>query len=85
VMAGALGVGFVMIAGKRVVVAVPHCAQHDDGATIAAGGPTGFVLLFRSHAYQQAFRELNRTAAVESPSTGRALGSWKPHDGPRAP
>lgn len=63
VMLGALGAG-VLPTGKREKIYVPHCKDHDDGAVYASGGPTGYVILFRSHAYQQAFCEVNRAAPV---------------------
>jgi hypothetical protein len=70
-LAATVGTGFVVLSGKRVGVAVPHCAAHDDGATLLRGGPTGFVLLFRSLPYQRAFCKLNGTASIEFPGTGR--------------
>ncbi|WP_437326561.1 hypothetical protein [Sorangium sp. So ce381] len=74
-MTAAIGVGFWVYKGKRIAVGVPHCAEHDDGAILAEGGPTGFLLLFRSYPYQREFCELNHTQAVESPGTGRSVGS----------
>jgi hypothetical protein len=77
-MAATIGVGFWVRKGKRVAVDVPHCAAHDDGAVLTEGGPTGFLLLFRSYPYQREFRQLNQTLAVESPETGRSAGSPVP-------
>jgi hypothetical protein len=51
---------------KLVAKGVPHCAAHKDGVAFArfdfAGLPfqdPGFAVMFRSHAYREAFRKLN--------------------------
>jgi hypothetical protein len=69
---GLIGVGFVVRSGKRIALHVPHCRDHDDGAVLAQGGPTEFMILFRSYPYQRAFCELNSAASIESPATGRS-------------
>ena len=68
-MAATLGAGFLVHRGKRAALNVPHCADHDDGALLAKGGPGGFLLLFRSYPYQRAFCERNGTPPAESPET----------------
>jgi hypothetical protein len=70
-MAATVGVGFTGRIGRRGVVEVPHCGEHDDGAVLAEGGPTGLLLFFRSLRYQREFCALNRAPACESPETGR--------------
>lgn len=56
-------------------ITVPHCRMHDDGAALAGGGDSGFVILFRSYPYRRAFRELNEGRAIEHPPIfGRAKG-----------
>jgi hypothetical protein len=62
-MLGTVGVG-VLPTGAREKIQVPHCKEHDDGAAFISGGPTGYVLLFRSYPYQQAFCELNQAAPI---------------------
>jgi hypothetical protein len=74
-MAATFGVGFLVYNGRRISIDVPHCAEHDDGVVLAEGGPTGFLLLFRSHPYQREFCALNAARAVESPELGRSAAS----------
>jgi hypothetical protein len=69
-MAATVGVGFAARCGS-VAVDVPHCGEHDDGAVLAAGGPTGFLVFFRSLRYQREFCALNQAPACESPENGR--------------
>jgi hypothetical protein len=51
---------------KVVAKGVPYCSAHNDGVAFArldfAGSPfqdSGFAIMFRSHAYREAFRKLN--------------------------
>ena len=70
--AASIGVGFISRSGQRVAIDVPHCPEHEDGVVLANGGRRGAVMLFRSYAYQRAFRMLNGTTSVESPDTHRS-------------
>ena len=70
------GTGGLAVVGEEkdepICLDVPHCAAHDDGASLVRGGPTGVVLLLRSLAYHRAFCELNGMAPSESPELGRS-------------
>ncbi|MFT3765130.1 MAG: hypothetical protein QM820_06390 [Minicystis sp.] len=70
------GTGGLAVVGEERDEAIrldaPHCAAHDDGASLVRGRPTGVVLLLRSLAYHRAFCELNETAPSESPEIGRS-------------
>ncbi|MDI3288338.1 hypothetical protein [Polyangium sp. 15x6] len=71
-MASVAGFGIIRASGTVAALAVPHCKEHDDGASLALGGPTEFMILFRSYAYQRAFCDQNHVVALESDATGRS-------------
>ncbi|MDI1480296.1 hypothetical protein [Polyangium sp. y55x31] len=74
-MASVVGFGVIADSGTVVALAVPHCGKHDDGASLALGGPTEFLILFRSYAYQRMFCRENKVSVLESPATGRSRAS----------
>lgn len=81
-MAAMFGIGFTVTKGTRIALDAPHCHEHDDGVVLAEGGPTGFLLLFRSYVAQLAYCERSHAVPVESAATGRAT-EWVPQKAAR--
>lgn len=71
-MVATVGVLLIRRSERRLAIDVPHCPEHDDGVIATAGGSSRFLMLFRSYAYQRAFRVLNGAVSVESPDTHRS-------------
>ena len=58
---GGRGYGFVDEERELAVKGIPYCAEHKDDVQVNLRG-VKIEILFRSHAYRNAFRKLNNLA-----------------------